>query len=190
MFLLNKEQGQFMNNKGFTLIEGIISLLLLGLATMSLLSLYITNTASSADDMEYRQSVQLAKSLMEEILAKPYTYCDLDDVNFLTATSTASCSIVENMGPEAGESRYSNTSSFDNVNDYDGFSMNSGNGGIKDIAGNVISGLNNYSLTVAVSSASLGGVPNSNLLKVTVTVNTGRTTFVLDGYRSRYAPNS
>lgn len=108
----------------------------------------------------------------------------------------AGCATLpEAIGPEAGETRYS-APQFDNVNDYDGFTMNSGNGGIKDITNTVFPALNSYSASVSVveealGSIAIGQVPATESLRITVTVTgPGNTTVTLDGYRTRYAPNA
>jgi MSHA pilin protein MshD len=78
------------------------------------------------------------------------------------------------------------------VGDYGGFTMNSGNGGIKDITGAVFAALNPYSASVTVVQEAFGGITDSTAsLRVTVTVTgPGNTTVTLDGYRTRYAPNA
>ena len=125
----------------------------------------------------------------------PYTYCDPDDANAASATSAVvggvgCATTVEALGPEAGETRYADPK-FDNVNDYHNFSMNDANGGIRDISNNAISGLDGYAASVVVAEAGLGGIASaSGVLQVTVTVaGPINTQIVLDGYRTRYAPN-
>jgi len=93
------------------------------------------------------------------------------------------------MGPEVaqGETRYANLTPFDNVNDYDGFTMNP----IADLSGAGV-GLNGYSATVQVEhpAGPLNGVPAGETLLVTVTVTApGNQGVSLSGYRTRYAPN-
>ena len=103
---------------------------------------------------------------------------------------TSDCTTVEVIGPEAGESRYF-TPQFDHVNDYHGFTMNSGNGGIKDITNTVFPALNLYSASVSVVQEALGSIAATESLRVTVTVTgPGNTTVTLDGYRTRYAPDA
>jgi len=100
------------------------------------------------------------------------------------------CATPEAIGPEAGESRYF-APQFDNVNDYHGFTMNSGNGGIKDITNTVFPALNPYSASVSVVQEALGSIAATESLRVTVTVTgPGNTTVTLDGYRTRYAPDA
>ncbi|MGH8700693.1 MAG: type IV pilus modification PilV family protein [Burkholderiales bacterium] len=107
------------------------------------------------------------------------------------------CSTLpEAIGPEAGETRYSASSPFDNVNDFHGFDSNTAApSGIRNIDGSLIAGLDDYRVTVSVTGQPLDvigndadGYPQSLLITVTVT-GPGRTTVTLQGYRTRYAPN-
>ena len=79
-----------------------------------------------------KQALAIAESLLLEIEQRPFTLCVPGDRNAAattavldaTATDTAKCwDAVEAMGPEAGESRYSSSAPFNNVNDYQGFAM-------------------------------------------------------------------
>jgi len=152
------------------------------------LSVYSLNARSSADPMVRKQALAVAESLLEEVLAKPYTYCDPDDANVETASSPAGCATIpEVMGPEAGETRYANLTPFDNVNDYNGFSM----AGIVDLNNNPVAGLGGYTATVQVQPAgAFNGIPAGETLLVTVTVTApGNQGVSLSGYRTRYAPN-
>lgn len=157
-------------------------------------------TRASADPMIQKQALAIAEALLEEVQLMPFTYCDPDDPQAATALSAAvgatgctAAAAVENLGPEATapygpETRTSATTPFDNVNDYNTFSM----AGITDLSGAAIAGLGGYTATVSVANQALGAVPASDSLLITVTV-TGppgsNTTVVLHGYRVRYAPN-
>jgi Tfp pilus assembly protein PilV len=95
---------------------------------------------------------------------------------------------AESTSPYGPESRSSATNPFDNVNDYNGYTMGPG---ITDVAGTAVAGLENYSAQVAVANQALGTIPASDALLITVTVTgPAGTTVVLHGYRLRYAPNA
>jgi MSHA pilin protein MshD len=121
----------------------------------------------------------------------PFTYCDPDDANAATATAAVvgaggCATTVEALGPEAGESRYSTTSPFDNVNDYNGFSMT----GIRDLSNTPITGLGSYNASVSIINGGLG-LASAEVLQIAVTVTgPGNESATLNGYRTRYAPNS
>jgi MSHA pilin protein MshD len=136
----------------------------------------------------HKQALAIAEAMLEEVLLQPFTYCDPDDPAAATALGPSDCKSPEKIGHE-GEARLSTTSPFDNVNDYDGFTMS---GGIVNIAGDPIPGLADYSVSVSVAAQGLGGVPASDALLVTVTVThvPSNVSLRLDGYRTRYAPNA
>lgn len=175
--------------RGVSLIELLVFIVVVGVAVTGVMSVYSQNARTSADPMVRKQAVAIAESLLEEVLAKAHTLCDPDDANAETAITAADCaSLPEAMGPEAGETRYSNLAPFDNVNDYQGFSMS----GIADLTGTAVDGLGGYSATIEVEQPSaFNGIPAGETLLVTVTVSApGNPGIRLSGYRTRYAPNS
>ena len=176
------------DERGLSLIELLVFIVVVGIAVTGVLSVYSLNARTSADPVVQKQALAIAESLLEEVLAKPYTYCDPDDANVETASSPAGCATIpEVMGPEAGETRYANLTPFDNVNDYNGFSM----AGIVDLNNNPVAGLGGYTATVQVQPAgAFNGIPAGETLLVTVTVTApGNQGVSLSGYRTRYAPN-
>jgi MSHA pilin protein MshD len=181
--------------RGLSLIETVIFIVVLGIGIAGLAILYNQLTLASVDPLVRKQAVAIASSLMEEIQLRPFTYCDPDDPLVFTESSPLGCSSPAQresgaIGPEAGESRYAEPR-FDNVSDYHGFSMA---GSIQDIANATINGLTGYSADVQIAAA--GGdfpaaIPADEALRITVTVTApANTQVVLQGYRLRYAPNS
>ena len=171
---------------GFTLIELVLFIAIVGAGVAGVLIAYDFAARGSADPVVKKQALAIAESLLEEIQQMPFTYCDPDDPAVSTATSPAGCATPEALGPEAGETRYDPNTPFDNVNDYHLFAMNP----IRDIGNNVITGLNLYTASVIVTPAVYGGIPNTDALLITVTVaGPGSVTVNVDGYRTRYAPN-
>jgi hypothetical protein len=75
------------------------------------------------------------------------------------------------------------------VNDYHGFSLA---GGITDISGAAISGLDGYGVSVTVTGSALGGVGAAESLLIAVQVTHANLPggLLLEGYRLRYAPNA
>lgn len=182
--------------RGLSLIEVVIFIVVLGIGIAGLAILYNQLTLASVDPLVRRQAVAIANSLMEEIQLRPFTFCDPDDPLVFTETSPAGCSSAAQresgvIGPEAGETRYADPR-FDNVSDYHGFSMA---GNIQDITNTTISGLAGYSAQVQVAAAGTDFaplvIPLNEALRITVTVTgPANTRVVLTGYRLRYAPNS
>lgn len=179
---------------GFSLIEAIIFMVVVGIGVASLLVVYTTATRGSVDPVVRKQALALATSLLEEIELRGFTFCDPDDPAVYSATSTAGCATPEAIGLETGES-LATRSTLDNVNDYDGLSM--AGAGIVDIRGNPISatGLGGYSVSVSIANITAGELPlvtdTNDALRITVTASgpTG-VSVTLRGYRLRYAPNS
>jgi MSHA pilin protein MshD len=175
---------------GFTLVELVLFIAIMGIAVAGVLMAYDHAARGSADPLVKKQALAIAESMLEEIQQMPFTFCDPDDPVVSTAASAAGCATPEAMGPEAGETR-SGATPFDNVNDYAGYDT-AADGGIKDVTGTLIAGLGAYRAQVAVAAVNLGGitVASGDALQITVTV-TGPTnvTVTIDGYRTRYAPN-
>ena len=176
--------------RGLSLIELLVFIVVVGVAVTGVVSVFSLNARASVDPAIRKQAMTIAESLLDEVMSKPYTYCDPDDPAADTATNVGDCTIPEGMGgPEVaqGETRYSATNPFDNVNDYNGFTM----AGINDITGAPVAGLGLYTATVQVQPAgAFNGIPAGETLLVTVTVNApGNQTLSLSGYRTRYAPN-
>ena len=175
--------------RGFTLIELVLFIAIASTALTGVLRVFIESTLKSADPMQRRQSLAIAESLLEEVQLMPFTFCDSDDANVETATSTAGCAgTADAIGPESGENRFA-TPQFDHVNDYHGYSMT----GIVDITNTAVAGLSGYSASVSVAASALGSVTagSGDALRITVTVTSPNgQSLSLDGYRTRHAPNA
>ena len=179
---------------GLSLIELIIFIVVVAIAVTGVLIVLTTTAKSSSDPALRKQMLAIAESLLEEVELMPFTYCDPDDANVLAATSTAGCTVASNAegaaSPQASEARGSLATPFDNVWDYNGFTMT----GITDISNiTVIPGLSGYRAAVSVSAGALNTITSASgaaaLITVTVTAPNGDS-IALGGYRTRYAPNS
>lgn len=185
---------------GITLIELVVFMVIVSVAMAGIISSINFNVQHSADPVVKKQALALAEALLEEVELMPFTWCDPNDPNpgaeaaAEAASSSTSCSagFAEALGPEAGESRSSATTPFDNVNDYNGYCMATAGcavTSISDITGTTIPNLNGYTALVAVATADLGSITAASgaALRIRVTV-TGplNTTVVLEGYRTHY----
>ena len=177
-------------SRGVTLIELILFIVVVSAALAGVLSVFLPATSASADPMLRRQALAIAESLMEEVQLMPFSYCDPDDANLETASSSAGCaSLAQGLTPNAGETRFT-APQFDNVGDYGGYTMTSG---IVDITNTAVSGLAGYSASVAVVASALGSISaaSGDALRITVTVTgPGNTSVTLDGVRTRQVPNA
>lgn len=193
MFIIEGHHYSHQKASGVSLVELIIFIVIVSVGIAGILMTMNEVTRHSADPMIRKQSLAIAESLLEEVQLMPFTFCDPNDarVEEATASTTAECIGVgvESMGPE-GEGRYA-APQFDNVSDYAGFTMNAGNGGIRDIHNTQIPALNGYSAEIRISSPGLAGIAASETLLIAVTV-TGpdNVPLTLEGFRTRYAPNS
>lgn len=172
---------------GISLVELIMFIVIVGIGVTGILSVMNVTTRASADPMVRKQALAVAEALLEEIELQPFTFCDPDDANAATATSTAGCAATaEAMGPEAGETRYA-APLFDNVNDYHGFTMSP----IVDMTNSTIAGLGGYTATVNITQAgNTFALTNPEVLQIDVRVQSANTDITLTGYRFRYAPNA
>lgn len=143
---------------GATLVELLVSIVIVAIAASSVLGVLAMNNASSADPMLRHQASSIAEAYLEEILLKPFA--DPDGVDGEVARMD-----------------------FDDVDDYDGLS----DAGARDQFGNPIATLSGYSVSVSVSpSAALPGVPAADVLRVDVNVAwESRINFIVSSYRTR-----
>jgi MSHA pilin protein MshD len=167
---------------GFTIVELILFIVVVSIALVGVLLVMNITTSHSSDPQIRKQALSIAEALMEEVSLARFTYCDPADPNAETAASTADCHTApEGMGPEPG-----NTRPFDNVNDYvttDG-SLPIFRGGGSNPA------LDNYTAQIAITQQALNGIPATDSLHIRISVlYAGTVMVVLDGYRTRYAPN-
>ncbi len=187
---------------GVTLVELIVFIVIVSLAVVGVLKTLEITGRSSVDPMVSKQALSIAESLLNEIEQQPFTYCDPDDANASTSTSIAGCAGIsqDNNGGSLGpvpntETRYSNTNPFDNVADYNGFTMPDAScSGICLAGDNVpLPNLTGYSATVTISrvgNIAPFALTADAILKITVDVTGPANTKVkLTGYRVRYAPN-
>ena len=185
---------------GMTLIELIVFIVIVSVALAGVLTVLNLTARSSADPMIRKQMLAIAEALLEEVQAQPFTWCDPTDANAATATSTAGCAtIIENPGVaglEAGQTRTSAATPFNNVNDYDGCGPGVAAcnlaSPIPSISGSFMSPAG-YSATIAVTAGALNGVGDATAasasLRISVTVTGGSESVTLEGYRTRHSPN-
>ena len=194
-------------HRGFTLIDVLVLIVLLGTVAGSLTVLFGKLAAQSAETMRARQALSVAQALLNEIRAMPFTYCDPQDARATLATGaftggTGCASTVDGLGPEPGETRYNAGNRYDGVSDYQGFTMPGAGcaGGLCDIAGNLLNGVGSplagCSARVAVTPQAMPGAaaldangrPQALRISVTLSCPAMADTLV-EGMRLRHAPN-
>ena len=168
--------------RGLTLIELIVFIVIVGVALAGVLTVFNVTGKSSADPLIRKQALAIAEAVLEEVLLQPFTWCDPDDALAETVMAYAGCTFAENnLAAEGGESRGGGAPHLDNVNDYNGLSVTT------NIAGG---GGAPYIATVTVAQQTLNGIAADAALLITVSVAAPGETVQLQGYRTRYAPNS
>lgn len=158
--------------RGFSLLELIVLIVVVSVGLAGILLMFSTSVAGSANPNAAKQALAAAEALLEEIQLT--AFCNptggFDDGNPSTAAQ-------------------SDRQNFDDVGDYNGLATT----GIHTIEGvTPIAGLENYNVTVAVSSVAFSTVPlaDSRLITVTVTGPTNlpnAVTIAHSGYRFDYA---
>ncbi|MES2048542.1 MAG: type II secretion system protein [Pseudomonadota bacterium] len=176
---------------GISLVELIMFIVIVSLGIVGILSVMNVTSKASADPMLRKQAMAIAESLLEEIELQAFTFCLPTDVNATTAINTAACS-----GGAAGSEdvlpavpRVSNALSVprvaNNVTDYTGLNLPV----IYDING-VTVGTAGYSAVVNITQVAALS-PTNDALRIDVTVtDPGANTYLLTGYRFRYAPRT
>ena len=178
--------------RGLSLIELIIFIVVVSVGLAGVLMAINTAVARSADPMVRKQALAAAESLLEEIELQPFTYCDPGDTAASTATSSAGCTTAaQSMDNPAnwgvGKTRYGPVF-FDNVADYNGFTMT---GTLNDIFQQSSTRLSGYNASVSVTQVGTGFglASNADALRIDVTVTGGGNTITVTGFRFRHSPN-
>jgi MSHA pilin protein MshD len=193
-----------LRERGVTLIELVIFIVIIGIAVTGLLRVLAVNTIASADPVRRKQALMIAESLLEEVEQAAFTYCDPSAAEATTAANTAGCSTIpEAFGQNAPEPV--NARPFDNVNDYvsganvEVEAFKNAQGKISDANGTPLTDDKSYVATVKITPSVLNGVgtagasADTDALRITLKVVYGtgsNESIVLEGYRTRYAPSS
>lgn len=168
----------FTSERGFSLIELIVALMIIGSAVAGVLSMMSFLATRSADPMMQEQALMIGESYLEEILLKPF----LDPSGNTTQVCPA---------PEAG-----GRGIYDNVCDYNGVT----DVGPRDQFNNPIAGLEGYTVSVTVTldgtvtlgpaSSQVNNTGALRVLRVDVQVqDPANKAIVLTGYRTNYNCN-
>jgi MSHA pilin protein MshD len=156
--------GRTRRSRGVTLVELVVSMLIVSVALAGTLSVMNITTLHSADPMIEQQGLSVAEAYLEEILLR--AFADPDDGLVCGA-------------PEASRDLY------DDVCDYAGHS----DAGAADQDGNAVAGLEAYTVTVGVdTAANLNGLTGaSDVLRIDVRVtHPVGLDLTLSGYRTSY----
>ena len=144
--------------RGMTLVEVVISIVVISIAASAVLGVLARSVERSADALVVAQAISIAEAYLEEISLKPFV--DPDGID--------------------GEALRTD---FDDVDDYDALL----DVGAVDQFGNAIAGLAGYTVSVAVNpSAALPGVAAADAFRVDVRVQFAPyVDYTLTSYRTR-----
>lgn len=164
-----------MHARGFTLIELVIAIVIVGIAVVGVMSVYLITARSGADPAVRQQAQYIAEAYLDEILLKRFYDPDTNTV----------------CPPNEGAA---NRSLYDNVCDYNTLPDTV----VRNQAGTAVAGLAGYSVAVSVDSSAgvaLHTVNNTGatrvlLVTVTVTHAATNTAIALSGYRTNYLCNT
>lgn len=144
--------------RGFTLVEMIIAIVVLGVGLAGLMLAFSTATRSSADPLVNKQLLAVAEEMLDEIELRPYTP--------VANAAAGGCSRL----------------TFNDIADYDGYTTS---GRICTIDGAPIPTLAGLSVVVRVQAGTLSGVAAAR--RITVTVSRADASITLAGWRTDYA---
>jgi MSHA pilin protein MshD len=166
------------HQRGLTFVELVFFMVIVSVGLAGILSVLNVTTSRSADPLIRKQMLAIAEGVMEEVRLQSFGWCDPDDANATTALNAAGCA-----GGTPAETRGNAVNPWDQVTDYNGAVINNSLAGTAFPPG--------YAATVQVLQAdNLNGVAGGEALRILVTVTFGAETFVLEGYRTRYAPTT
>jgi MSHA pilin protein MshD len=187
----------FKRQRGVTLIELILFILIVGVALAAILGVMNVTTRSSADPVRAKQALMIAEALLEEVQLASFTKCDPSGDN-----GDGTCSIPEAWGQVAPEP--AGPRPYDNINDYVAqantvvAAFNVG-GALADANGRPLS-VTGYTATVAITPEAIGPAgsevgsggtaADTDMLRIRITVAFDNQSLALDGYRARYAPGN
>lgn len=201
---------------GLTLVELIMFIVIVSVAVTGVLSILTYTTSHSGDPQMRKQALAIAEGLLEEAQLARFTYCDPANATAETATGAFVTGAAGTVGvgctapiapatapasvEDVGLANPADVRPYNNVADYvTAFNAPQAafntSGVLADASGTPV-GIGGYAATLTITPESLNGIVSTSApetmevlrLTVRVTYNGGEVT--LDGYRTRYAPNS
>lgn len=144
--------------RGATLVELVLSIVILGVAVAGVLTAAFQTTRRSVDPLLLQQAVSIAEAYLAEIAQRDF-------------------GALADTGPEAGETR----DVYDDLSDYHGLD----DAGARDQRGQAIAGLERYRVAVTVLPATLLVTTPAKRITVTVSHPDLNAPVLLAGYRTQ-----
>lgn len=167
------------HQSGFTLIELIVFIVVIGVALSGVLLAVNQATSHSADPMIQIRAAELGQTYLDEILPKKFDANTGNDGQSPPCGFSAGRPCSTSLGIEAGETR----ATYDDVDDYQGL-----NEAPVDAEGNPRPGYAGYRVAVSVAYAGTDlGLGNTAAKRITVIVTTPQgEIFPFSAYRSNF----
>lgn len=155
--------------RGFSLLEILVTIIVLAIAASSIMGVYINVVQKSADPLIQQQAIAIAEAYLEEINLKQF------------------CEDPPACAAESGSSEGAETRSvFNDVQDYNALVDSV----VRDQNNNAIGTLSSYSVQVSVNGQSLSGgatIAASDAMRIDVTVDHPAIDPIsLSGFRTNY----
>ena len=153
----------------FSLIEVLVTIVVIGISAVALTSVYSNMIAGSADPVIQQQSISIAEAYLEEISLRPFNNPD--------GAESGDCE--DSPNPEAEDSR----DLYDDVQDYICLAA----GPAADQTGTPIPLLADYTVTITITNFDFNGVADNDWRRIEVSVNHPAVDpITLVGYRANY----
>lgn len=175
---------RFLRQRGVTLIELVISIVVMGIAMAALMQAFSISINQSGDPLWRNKTLKLAQLYLDEIIAKNYDHAT--PVGGLPVEASPGCSAAD-LGPEGAEDR----ESYNDVDDYDGYSESPPTG-VTDVD---LSGYAGYTVSIevecdgdSVAAENTAGTVSDNHAKlITVSITTPyNDTLSLSAYKGNF----
>lgn len=164
---------------GFTLIETVIVIVLVGVMMAGMAALFISNVEHSHRPYLRQKSLAVANAYMEEIVRKRWD--ENTPIGGGCVNSGASCA----TGPAASGigTEEASRPDFDDVDDYHGLNQSPP----QDASGTNLPEFDGFTVTVAVTQGAWNGIASADVKQVTVSVTSPNTeSIALTAYRVNY----
>ena len=177
-----------MNNfaRGFTLIELVITIMVLAIGVTAFTQLMNASTIASVDPMVRQQAHAIAQSYLEEVMLN--SFCD-PNLPGSCHTTCVAANICSTCGGTASPAPAETRPDFDDVCDYNGLSDT----GARNQFDAAIAALSDYNVSVTVddSAVTLSGLSSASGQVVRVDVNVTHATnpnidVTLSAYRTNF----
>ena len=167
---------------GFTLIEVLVTIVVISIAATAIMGVFINTVKTSADPLIQQQAIAIAEAYMEEIQSRKFCEDVSPPMSLPPPQSIPSC-VTETGGSEGAQSR----STFDDIQDYNDPVVV--DGVVRDQNYVAIAGRGGYSIAVVVSAAALGVTSegSGNAMRIDITVSHAAIDpITLSGFRANY----